>query len=249
MNEPVFVYFMLIGLSILGILKNSVSFNPLRFHCDNYIFSTYLYFILSWGIALATVTSLSKYKYNVNELFTGPFLVVIFLLSILLLVGLSMIPPEMFFTKHILFVLEIIILGITLYPLYSFNKDRFNHVGLTTLLILTVLSILVYVNPTLISDNIVTYLFIGLLGVIIARLVEMFLLYRNKEVNTKFSKTINYIVIILFSFYIMYDTKNIIRNAEQCRVSPIGPDYIRESINLFLDSMNMFSGVYHARND
>ena len=86
MNEPVFVYFMLIGLSILGILKNSVSFNPLRFHCDNYIFSTYLYFILSWGIALATVTSLSKYKYNVNELFTGPFLVVIFLLSILLLV-------------------------------------------------------------------------------------------------------------------------------------------------------------------
>ena len=37
MNEPVFVYFMLIGLSILGILKNSVSFNPLRFHCDNYI--------------------------------------------------------------------------------------------------------------------------------------------------------------------------------------------------------------------
>ena len=76
---------------------------------------------------------------------------------------------------------------------------------------------MVYVNPNLISDNIVTYLFIGLLGVIIARLVEMYLLYRNKKVNTKFSKTINYIVIILFSFYIMYDTKNIIRNAEQCK--------------------------------
>ncbi len=100
MNEPVFIYFMLIGLSILGIFKNSVSFNPLRFHCDNYILSTYLYFILSWGIALATVTSMSKKKYDLKKLFTGPFLVLIFLTSILLLIGLAMTPPKMFFTKH-----------------------------------------------------------------------------------------------------------------------------------------------------
>ena len=249
MNEPVFIYFMLIGLSILGIFKNSVSFNPLRFHCDNYILSTYLYFILSWGIALATVTSMSKKKYDLKKLFTGPFLVLIFLTSILLLIGLAMTPPKMFFTKHILFILEIVILGVTLYPLYLLNRDRFNHVGMTTLLILTLLSIIVYLNPNIINDNIITYLFIGLLGVIIARLVELYMIYTNKEVNSKFSNAINYIVILLFSFYIMYDTKSIISNAEQCKVSPFGPDYIREAINLFLDSLNMFSGLYHVRND
>ena len=75
------------------------------------------------------------------------------------------------------------------------------------------------------------------------------MIYTNKEVNSKFSNAINYIVILLFSFYIMYDTKSIIRNAEQCKVSPFGPDYIREAINLFLDSLNMFSGLYHVRND
>ena len=249
MDESVFVYFMLIGLSILGIMKNSVSFNPMRFHCDNYILSTYLYFILSWGIALATVTSMSKKKYDLKNLFTGPFLVLIFLTSMLLIVGLSMIPPQMFFTKHILFILEIILLGVTLYPLYLLDKDRFNHVGMTTLLILTILSILVYVNPNIIHDNIITYLFIGLLGVIIARLIEIYFLYAKKEVNSKYSKLINYVIIILFSFYIMYDTKSIIRNAKQCKVSPFGPDYIREAINLFLDSLNMFSGVYHAGNE
>ena len=136
-----------------------------------------------------------------------------------------------------------------MYPLYLLNKDRFNHVGMTTLLILTLLSIIVYLNPNIINDNIITYLFIGLLGVIIARLVELYMIYTNKEVNSKFSNAINYIVILLFSFYIMYDTKSIIRNAEQCKVSPFGPDYIREAINLFLDSLNMFSGLYHVRND
>ena len=58
-----------------------------------------------------------------------------------------------------------------------------------------------------------------------------------------------FLLILLFSFYIMYDTKSIIRNAKQCKVSPFGPDYIREAINLFLDSLNMFSGLYHVRND
>tara|TARA_B100000902_G_C27151213_1_gene833837 strand:- start:71 stop:820 length:750 start_codon:yes stop_codon:yes gene_type:complete len=249
MDEPVLMYVLLIGLSVLGIFQNSVSFNPLRFHCNNYIFSTYLYFILSWGIALATVTGMSQKKLDFKKIFTGPFMVLMFICSILLLVGISITPPEMFFTKHILFILEIILLGITLYPLYSINKDRFNHVGLTTLLVLTVLSLIVYINPNLISDNIVTYLFIGLLALVIARVVELIFVYNNSQVNSTYSKAINYFVIVLFSLYIMFDTKSIIKNANECKVSPFGPDYIREAINLFLDTINMFSGVYHVQND
>ena len=47
MNQPVLTYFILIGLCVMGIFKNSVSLTPLRFHCNNYILSTYLYFILN----------------------------------------------------------------------------------------------------------------------------------------------------------------------------------------------------------
>ena len=49
--------------------------------------------------------------------------------------------------------------------------------------------------------------------------------------------------------YIMYDTKTIIKNSKDCRLNPFGPDFIQEAINLFLDSLNMFSGIYHVRND
>ena len=42
----------------------------------------------------------------------------------------------------------------------------------------------------------------------------------------------------------MYDTKSIMKNAIECKVSPFGPDYIKEAINLFLDSVNLFSGLY-----
>lgn len=244
MNQPVLTYFILIGLCVMGIFKNSVSLNPLRFHCNNYILSTYLYFILSWGIALATVTSMNAKNYAIKEIFTGPFTIMIFIVSILLLIGLTIIPPNMFFTKHILFILQLIIMGVTLYPLYSLNKDRFNHIGLTTLLILTVLSLIVYYNPKLIGDNILTYLFIGLLTVLIARVVEIYYVYTSNRISSSKSKMINYFIIILFSFYIMYDTKSIIKNAIECKVSPFGPDYIKEAIKLFLDSVNLFSGLY-----
>lgn len=248
-DDPFIFYTILIGLSVLGIFKNSVRFNPIRFHCDNYIFSTYLYFILSWAIALATVTKMSKDRYELNKVFTGPFMVMIFLCSILLLMGIMMLPNKFFLTRHVFFILKLILIGVTLYPLYVLNKERFNHVAITTLLILTILSILVFINPNLISDNIVTYLFIGLLGVVIARLVELFIVYKSKKPNSEYSKILNYIVIILFSLYIMYDTKTIIKNSKDCRLNPFGPDFIQEAINLFLDSLNMFSGIYHVRND
>ena len=39
MDNPVLYYILLVGLSVLGIFNNSVSLNPLRFHCNNCIIS------------------------------------------------------------------------------------------------------------------------------------------------------------------------------------------------------------------
>jgi FtsH-binding integral membrane protein len=249
MNEPVFIYVLLVGLSILGIIKNSISFNPIYFHCDNYILSTYLYFILSWAIALSTVTGLSYYNVTLQKLFTKPFTILLFISSLLLMVGLMIIPMKMFFTKHLIYIAEIVLLGITLYPLYLRSREKFNHVGLTTLSVLVVLSILAYMKPNLIDDNIIVYLVIGLLALLFGRLVEVFLLDQKDPKTQKYSRIISYISILLFSLFIMYDTKSIIRNAKNCKVSAFGPDYINESINLFLDSLNLFSSTYHVQHD
>ena len=55
----------------------------------------------------------------------------------------------------------------------------------------------------------------------------------------------SYLSILLFSMYIMFDTKKIIVNAENC----VNPDYINESINLVLDTMNIFTNMYSLNND
>ena len=100
MNTEILCYFLLIGFTVLGISTNSLSFNPIRFHCDNYVLNTYLYFILSWGIVMATNSTLSNSNVKLNELFSGPFTILIFLGSLVLLMSLLFVPPKMFFTKH-----------------------------------------------------------------------------------------------------------------------------------------------------
>ena len=249
MNKEVLSYVILVGLSVIGIYNNSIAFNPLRFHCNNYILSTYLYFILSWGIALSTVTVLHSKDVPLESLFTKPFTILLFLVSLLLLAGLLYIPPQMFVLKHILFILELIVLGVTLYPLYVINKDRFNHVGLTTLLTLLVLSFLAYYRPSIISDNIARWLLISLFAIIIARLVEYFILDPSKKGISTYSRIVNYVSIAVFSLYILHDTKSIIRNSNECTMSPFGPDFIRESISLFLDSLNLFSTQFSNSSD
>ena len=96
-------YFLIIGLTIYGIITNSIQFNPIQFQCDNYILNSYLYFILSWAILMSTNKVLFDKKIELHELFSGPFTILLMVSTFALLIGLLYIPPQMFFTKHILY--------------------------------------------------------------------------------------------------------------------------------------------------
>lgn len=91
------------------------------------------------------------------------------------------------------------------------------------------------------KDSIYTYLFIGLIGLTIARLVEIFMVYKNKKIDSRYNRTLSYISVFLFSLFIMYDTKRLFSDAQNC----INPDYINNSLNLFLDSVNIFTNMYN----
>ena len=67
------------------------------------------------------------------------------------------------------------------------------------------------------------------------RFIEIFI-----KDNKKYSKVISYVAIVLFSLLIIYDTKKIILNANNC----VNPDYINESLGGFLDSINLFQNNY-----
>ena len=237
MNRDILFYFILIGFVTFGIVTNSVDFNPVQFHCDNYILNTYLYLILSWGIIMATNSVLKNNDIKPSDIFSGPLTIIFFLASLGLLMAVFFIPPRLFFTKHILYIILIMMMGVFIYPYYLDNKKLFHHVGITTLFMLIVLSIISFTFPHLIKESWGTLLFIGLLGLVSARVIELFTGYHENE---KRSRIISYISIIIFSFYIMYDTKKIIVNANNC----VNPDYINESLGLFLDSLNIFQNTY-----
>ncbi len=246
MNNPILYYVILVGISILGIFKNSVSLSPLRFHCNNYMLNTYLYFILSWGIVLSTVTAVQYQNIPIQQIFTKPFTILLMIGSFVLILGLMALKAKTsFITKHILFIFLLILFGVTLYPLYILNKDRFNHVGLTTIGIFLILSIITVIRPQLVSDSWGMYLFIALIALLVARLIEIFVIEKaNNGQISNYSRMISYAAIGIFTLFIMYDTRQVMINAVSCRVSPFGPDYINESINLFLDSMNLFTNLY-----
>ena len=251
MNNPILYYVILVGISVLGIFKNSVSLSPLRFHCNNYMLNTYLYFILSWGIVLSTVTAVQYKNIPLQQIFTKPFTILLTIGCIALILGLMALKAKTsFITKHILFILLLVLFGVTLYPLYILNKDRFNHVGLTTIAIFLVLSTITALKPELISDSWSMYLFIAVIALFIARLVEIFVIERGNDGKlSNYSRMVSYGAICIFSLFIMYDTKQVLVNASGCKVSPFGPDYINESINLFLDSMNLFTNLYRVESD
>ena len=246
MNNPILYYVILVGISILGIFNNSVSLSPLRFHCNNYMLNTYLYFILSWGIVLSTVTAVQYQNIPIQQIFTKPFTILLMIGCFVLILGLMALKAKTsFITKHILFIFLLILFGVTLYPLYILNKDRFNHVGLTTIGIFLILSIITVIRPQLVSDSWGMYLFIALIALLIARLIEIFVIEKaNNGQISNYSRMISYAAIGIFTLFIMYDTRQVMINAVSCRVSPFGPDYINESINLFLDSMNLFTNLY-----
>lgn len=249
MDNPVMYYILLVGISVLGIFQNSVVLSPLRFHCNNYIFNTYLYFILSWGIVLSTVTAIQYKNIPLKDIFTKPFTILLFVSSILLLLGImSMKSSKHFISKHIMFIFLLMLFGVTMYPYYVYNKNRFNHIGLTTLGLFLILSLIAYINPGLISSTWKMYLTIALLALLLARVVEMFMIDKTIK-SSKYSRIITYISISVFALFTMFDTKQVIINASECRASPYGPDYINESMNLFLDSMNMFQNIYTLQSD
>ena len=79
---------------------------------------------------------------------------------------------------------------------------------------------------------------IGLIGVIIARIIFAIIGYSAASSQ---QRGLSYFTILLFTFFVSYDTKVAIAAAKTCREG--AADYISFSTNLFLDFLNIFSNL------
>jgi len=231
-----------IALLVLVVLLFSIVLNSIKkgqFTCNKYILNTYLYVILTFNI-IALLCLILEHK-NVKIFFNlwqylGLFLIILGVLGFLLYVD-----PKYIVSKHILWLLFIIGLGIIFYPMYNSFTDK-NIVlsaALTTIALTLVLSAIAFIKPEWISLSMGPILFFLLLAVIIME-ITMLIIYRKdySKIQNVFRAT-SYFVIFLFIGFILYDTKMLQIRAKEC----VKADYLNESLKLFLDIFNIFVRV------
>ena len=246
MDYKLFSSCLSILLTIFFISKNSLDFSPIRFHCKNYILNSYLYIFLAISIVFATIFSMDNFNIDPNQLFTGSSKFLLLLLSLVLLFFIITIKPDHFFTKHLLYILWIILLSVFIYPIYKYNKDLFYTSGASTLIILILLSFLAFQYPDMIKDSWGFNLFTILISLLIVTVIEQLLRNYNVIKTKKYNKMFSYATIGLFSFYMLYDTKKLIKNSKLCGVR-LEPDYINQSLDILLNSLNIFTGITNIK--
>ena len=128
--------------------------------------------------------------------------------------------------------------GYILYPSYKLSQrnNSFISVILTLIAIMAIFSAIVYVNPDIISLKWGPTLIAILIGVIIFSVINMLF-----DKNYRNPKWLSYLIIILFIFFVMYDTKKIKIDAKKCKESTV--DYINASLGIVLDIMNLFQNL------
>jgi FtsH-binding integral membrane protein len=121
---------------------------------------------------------------------------------------------------------------------------------LIVLLIIVVLSAIVFFKSDFIStQGMKPYLLVGLIGLMIGYIVPIFACLVTNCNNSFMDSWVYYVAIIgviIFSFVLIYYTKQVIENSEKCK-TPMDADYIKESTNLFMSIVNLFLNLLRAR--
>jgi FtsH-binding integral membrane protein len=246
MNYLLLSSLLIIFISGMGIFFNSFSFNPLQFTCSNYVLNTYLYLALSLGIIFATVASLPSFTKFSQFLLSTAGIVTFAILSFILLFAVIFTNPKNIIRKHLMYLGLLLTFSFIMYQLYVANPPLFKEVGITTTILIVLLVGVSYLYPNLIGESWGSGLFFALIGLVIARLVELiFIGTNNLGYHSTFSRIVTYLGIGLFSLYLVYDGGKVVRNAEFCK----NADYITESLDLVLDSINLFNNIYLFKQD
>ena len=138
--------------------------------------------------------------------------------------------------KAVLYLFFIISIGFAVFPLYRFvdSQGLAKPILLTITMLFIILTLTSVIFPEHLTGSIGNYLFAILAGLVIFRLC--LLLFNSKSVTVwRYSA---YVGIVLFSMFVIYDTKIISMRANKCDVPY---DHINNALNLFLDFVNMFS--------
>jgi len=248
-NQKLILPTFLIGLvGILVVLIYNSAFKKGKFTCKKYILNTYLYILLTLVLMVLLNLSLDEEKVPPNIFFGQSNGLMGLLIGLFVTVGLlillMLISPKRVLIKHAVWLLFTCVLAVLAYPTYIITKES-NTVLKTlfgTIGILILFSVMAFWKPELISLSWGTGLVFVLLAVIIFEFVNiLFSIDKKGRIKYRRSKPLSYIVIVIFTLFILYDTKVIQVAAKKCKTSNV--DYINQSLGIVLDVLNIFQNI------
>ena len=252
MNYASFVWFTIIVTIICMILIYKYAFFNGVPHCNHFVSNVYLYLALSLAL---TGCFIHLYNYLLNDknertkllsnnqpfIQIGPYIMgsfIVAILSIIVLSTRSMFSKGGYMMNHMIWLIFISSISLTLYPYFKTSELSIvlQRALIMTCVLFLLMTSIVSIIPKLIKETykkVIVGLFLALIAIIIT---ELYLLFTNQYTNNLYT-IISYVVIILFSIFIVYDTSRLYHYSSICVNSP---NYPLVSTNLFLDILNIF---------
>jgi len=188
------------------------------------------------------VTGISTENPIVKDLNKKPMTQLAMFGVVILLLG-ALLYTEVGPFKYVLAILFCLVLGQSLIAVVKRLQQE--HLLSNTLIIVGIIFSSMVAIGLLDKGNMLgwnIYLSAGLFGLIIASIGTAFI-QDKKEANTA-HLWISRLVVLLFTVYIGFDVQILKEHAKLCKSNP---DYINESLNIYLDLVNLFSGAAGAQ--
>jgi len=220
-----FIVVMCVALKITtNLAKGQFTWN-----CENPILGSYLYLLLGFVSMYFFSSVIAKNQYDSNMV---PYIASIIMVFVLTFFVITM-PPQNMSSKHLLWFAYLFCLSMILSP----SRLKSNTV-IKTLIISVGIFLTLSVFANLFKDYVpmswerqLIYVLIGL--IVISILSAVF--YSNSKMVFTY---ISIISLIVFGLFTLIDT----RKLEM--IDCTNPDYINNTLNLLLDSVNIFVNVY-----
>lgn len=193
-------------------------------------FSIFTLFVIQYWISKKNILDIRRY------------FIPLFIITIITILGINLVKINGYL-QIFLFATLVFNISLIISPIYYLG-DKVGVIKpvLTSVIILSfLLSLISYFRPNLVTPGWANILGFSLLGLIILQL--SFLLF-PKLITKESYHYLSYFGIVLFSAFILYDTKLMRKRAELCDQKY---NYLGNTVSLFLDFINLFTNSLSAK--
>lgn len=212
---------------------------------QNYLINTYLYIALA--LALVGTSWLCMSEYDITQ--PNPFILLITAIGSLFVVLFT--SNDQIITKHIAWTTLILSMAMTSHIFIKINVES-NKLLKTFLTLFGIVGLFTYIS--LVSDtnvflNMGNNLTMALCVAVIIEIIDLLFFTNESAGSLVRSNMWNWLIIVLFCGFLLYDTKKIVSNGkivyDMCdsKNQSKCADYPVESLGVFLDILNLFQRI------